>query len=640
MRKANAPAHSRIDTPSPSCYLIYNVSNYIYETYTVKKAGESIKMKKAIAMLLSVVCLAGVLLGGRLPAQAAGKPAKPGNVRAAAASATSIQVRWGKVAGASGYEIYRATSKDGKYTKAATISKSATTSYTDKKRAVGKTYFYKVRAYKAAKGKKVFGAYGAIASAKAAPPKPGNAQAAATSATSIQVRWGKAAGASGYEIYRATSKGGKYTKAATISKSATTSYTDKKRTKGKTYFYKVRAYTTVKGKKVFGPYSAIASAKAQKTQLAAPSVSGALAVKGAQLVDRKGKPIQLRGISTHGIAWFPEYINEACFRQLRQEWNVNAVRLALYTEEYGGYCAGGDKKRLKELIHKGVTCAVKQDMYVIIDWHILSDGDPNRHLKEAQAFFQEMSAKYAGYDNVIYEICNEPNGGVSWKKIKTYAEKIAGVIRKNDRDAVILVGTPNWSQYVEQAAKDPITKYDNIMYTLHFYAATHKDSLRNAMEKAVQGGLPVFVSEYGICDASGSGAIDRAQAEQWVKAMDRLGVSYMAWNLSNKAETSAILKSSCRKTAGFSQSDLSESGKWLYTMLSGKKSAASSAPSPAPDKKPAGSGQSTIQKGKFSCTAQLRNTWESGGETYWQYEVTIRNDGKAMKVCEEISKGM
>ena len=118
-----------------------------------------------------------------------------------------------------------------------------------------------------------------------------------------------------------------------------------------------------------------------------------------------------------------------------------------------------------------------------------------------------------------------------------------------------------------QAAADPITEYDNIMYTLHFYAATHKDDLRDKMAAALDSGLPVFVTEYGICDASGNGAIDQEQADRWVELMDRYGVSYAAWNLSNKDESSAILKSTCGKTSGFEEGDLSASGQWLFKML-------------------------------------------------------------------------
>ena len=222
---------------------------------------------------------------------------------------------------------------------------------------------------------------------------------------------------------------------------------------------------------------------------------------------------------------------------------------------------------LEQLIRNGVAYATAHDMYVIIDWHILSDGNPNTYKNDAIAFLGEMSQEFSDNNNIIYEICNEPNGATSWSDIKSYAKEVIPAIRVNDEDAIIIVGTPTWSQEVGKAAADPITEYDNIMYALHFYAATHTDALRNTMAAASDAGLPIFVSEYGICDASGNGAISKEQAEAWVKAMDSYGISYVAWNLSNKAETSAILQSSCTKLAGFTQEDLSDSGKWLYGML-------------------------------------------------------------------------
>jgi len=303
--------------------------------------------------------------------------------------------------------------------------------------------------------------------------------------------------------------------------------------------------------------------------VASPSVCGRLSVAGTQLVDEKGEAVQLRGLSTHGLSFYPQYVNEELFGELRQGWKANVIRLAMYTAESGGYCTDGDKEYLKNLVRSGVEYATNQDMYVIVDWHILSDGNPNQHKTEAIDFFAQMTKEFSDYDNVIYEICNEPNGGVSWGEIKAYAQEVIPVIRANAPDAVILVGTPNWSQYVNEAAADPITGYDNIMYTLHFYAATHKDDLRNTMTAAIDAGLPVFVSEYGICDASGNGGIDEAQANAWVQVMNQHKVSYVAWNISNKNETSAILQSTVEKTSGFVEEDLSDSGRWLYHILTG-----------------------------------------------------------------------
>lgn len=394
---------------------------------------------------------------------------------------------------------------------------------------------------------------------------------------------------------------------------------------------------------------------------ACPSVNGALHVEGTHLADSNGEPVQLRGLSTHGLAWFPQYVNEEFFRQLHDEWKANVVRLAMYTAESGGYCTDGNRESLQVLVKQGVQYATACDMYVIVDWHILSDMNPNVYLDEAVDFFKTMSNEFKGNDNVIYEICNEPNGGTTWEAVKSYAEQVIPVIRQNDEDAVILVGTPNWSQYVDEAAADPITDYDNIMYSLHFYAATHKDDLRSRMTGALDQGLPIFVTEYGICDASGNGALDLDQAEQWVKTMDQYGVSYVAWNISNKDESSAIFKSSCGKTSGFTVEDLSDSGKWLYEMLSGSQAGDSDtdggqngAGDSAGGEAGAGSGQNSgnssengsdgadgaqndaqtgtdesgvirITDGDIEASAVLRGNWEENGAPTYQYDLTIKN---------------
>lgn len=299
---------------------------------------------------------------------------------------------------------------------------------------------------------------------------------------------------------------------------------------------------------------------------ASPSSAGKLRVQGTQLVSESGKPVQLKGVSTHGLAWYPQYVNQSFFTQLHNGWNANVVRLAMYTAEYGGYCTGGNKSELMNLIDKGVTYATNADLYVIIDWHVLNDKNPLVYKDQAVEFFKTVSAKYKNNKNVIYEICNEPNSGASWSDIKTYANAVIPAIRANDPNALILVGTPTWSQDVDQAAARPLN-YSNVMYTMHFYAATHKDDLRNKLKSAVSAGLPVFVSEFGICDASGNGGLDYASANQWVSLMDSLNVSYVCWNLSNKNESSALFKTSCNKTSGFLTSDLSDEGKWLWGVL-------------------------------------------------------------------------
>ena len=298
---------------------------------------------------------------------------------------------------------------------------------------------------------------------------------------------------------------------------------------------------------------------------------GQLSVKGTDIVDESGNKYQLKGVSTHGITWFPDYVNKDAFQSIRDDWDANLVRLAMYTDtgDSNGYCSGGDKDSIRGLVDAGVTAATELGMYVIIDWHILNDNNPNSHIDDAKEFFDDVSAKYSSNHNVIYEICNEPNGGTSWSDIKSYAEIIIPVIRKNDKNAIIIVGTPNWSQDVDIVSEDPITGYDNIMYAVHFYAATHKDDLRNKVKTAISNGLPVFVSEFSLCDASGNGGIDYDSSDVWFDLINDNNLSYASWSLCNKNETSALIKPDSTATSTITIDDLSDTGKYVRDKILG-----------------------------------------------------------------------
>lgn len=297
------------------------------------------------------------------------------------------------------------------------------------------------------------------------------------------------------------------------------------------------------------------------------SQHGQLSVKNGQLVDKSGKGYQLRGMSTHGLTWFPEFVNESAFKTLRDDWNTNVVRLAMYVDEWGnGQCYMGNKSGSLELLEKGVDICIKLDMYVIIDWHVLNPGDPSKYTNEAKSFFETVSKRYAKYPNVIYEICNEPNGGASWSSnIKPYAEKIIPVIRKNAPNSVIIVGTPTWSQEIDKPLSDPLN-YKNVMYAFHFYAATHA-GLRSNVENCVAQGLPVFVSEFGTCDASGGGANDFNETQKWLSYFDKQGISYCNWSICNKDETCSVLRPGTSANGNWSESDLTENGKWIRNWL-------------------------------------------------------------------------
>jgi endoglucanase len=267
-------------------------------------------------------------------------------------------------------------------------------------------------------------------------------------------------------------------------------------------------------------------------------------------------------MSTHGMAWYPQFVSLDTFRTLRDDWNTNCVRLAMYTAEKAGYCTDGDQKFLKELVKQGVSYATELGMYVIIDWHILREGSPLVYKEQAIAFFDEMSALYADHDNVLYEICNEPNPPCTWEDVKAYADEVIPVIRKNKKDSVILVGTTTWSQDVDLAAASPLS-YDNIMYVLHFYAGTHKEALRQKAATCIENGLPIFISEFGTCDASGNGAIDYEQTKLWREFIEKYDLSFCCWNLANCPETSSVIVPQCKKVSDWDQEDLTDQGKLI-----------------------------------------------------------------------------
>lgn len=297
---------------------------------------------------------------------------------------------------------------------------------------------------------------------------------------------------------------------------------------------------------------------------------GRLHVEGTDLCGENGEKVLLKGVSTHGISLYPQYINRAAFATFRS-WGANVIRLAMYTREEKGYLEDGDKEAIRQLIADGVEYATDLGLYVLIDWHILLDNDPNENSNEAKIFWQEMSAKYKDHTNVIYEICNEPNGTeVTWARVKKYAQEIIPIIRANDKQAVILVGTPTWSQDVDEAAKDPITEDDNLMYVLHFYAATHRQNLRDKAVEALGKGLPIFMSEFGICDASGNGIIDYEEADRWMDFAREHNISYICWNISNKDESSAYFTPDSTSLSDWPESELRETGKWIRNQLGRK----------------------------------------------------------------------
>lgn len=288
------------------------------------------------------------------------------------------------------------------------------------------------------------------------------------------------------------------------------------------------------------------------------SENGKLRVIGTQLSNERGEPVVLRGMSSHGLQWFANFADRASIAKTAQA-GANVFRLAMYTGE-NGYLSQPDN--IKNTLYRGVDAAIAEDMYVIIDWHILSDGNPMTNADAAESFFNEVSAKYGNYDNVIYEICNEPNGNVTWSgDVKPYAERIIPVIRANDPDSIILVGSPTWSQDINAAADDPLA-YDNIMYTCHFYAGTHTAWLRDRITYAIGKGAPIFISEWGTSAADGNGGVFLEESQRWLEFLNANNISWVNWSLCDKNEASAAIAPDAG--VNWSADTLSQSGKFVF----------------------------------------------------------------------------
>ena len=281
---------------------------------------------------------------------------------------------------------------------------------------------------------------------------------------------------------------------------------------------------------------------------------GSLSVKGTQLVDQKGKAVVLHGMSFGWHNLWPRFYNKGAVHELVSKWKCTVIRASMGIElNNRGYLK--DPVVSVKLIQNAVDAAIKEGVYVIIDWH-----DHNIHTEESKAFFSMMSKKYAGYPNIIYEIFNEPDYE-TWPEVKKYSEEVIAAIRANDKYNIILVGSPKWDQAIDLPAADPIRGYDNLMYTMHFYAGTHKQWLRERTDKAMAAGLPVFVSECAGMEATGDGPIDHEEWWRFKEWMDAKQLSWVAWSVSDKKETCSVLNPVAASEGNWKETDIKEWGK-------------------------------------------------------------------------------
>lgn len=295
------------------------------------------------------------------------------------------------------------------------------------------------------------------------------------------------------------------------------------------------------------------------------AINGQLRVCGVNLCNQYDRPIQLRGMSTHGLQWFYNCYNDASLDALANDWQADLLRISMYVQEDGYETdPAGFTSRVNTLVDK----AEQRGMYALIDFHTLTPGDPTYNLDRAKTFFAAVSARNANKNNVIYEVTNEPNG-VSWSTIKSYAEQVIPVIRANDPDAIVVVGTRAWSSLglseggnSTEVINNPVNA-SNVMYAFHFYAASHKDSYRAELELAAAR-LPMFVTEFGTVTYTGDGAVDTASSNAWLDMLDRLKISYANWTYSDADEGSAAFRSgTCYGSVYAGTSVLTASGTYM-----------------------------------------------------------------------------
>jgi len=292
---------------------------------------------------------------------------------------------------------------------------------------------------------------------------------------------------------------------------------------------------------------------------------GQLSVSGKNLVDKDENIIQLRGMSLSWTNWWPQFYTKEVVQWLKKDFNVTVIRASMGVEDPGGYLE--DNAGQKALIFTVIDAAIEEGIYVVVDWHSHHAEDS---VEEAKDFFTEVAQKYGDQPNIIYETYNEPLDTPTWNDvIKPYHEAVIAEIRKHDPDNVVIAGTRTWSQRVDEVIGNQIAD-ENVMYTLHYYAASHKQELRDIAKIAIDAGIPIFVTEHGVTEFTGDGFIDVTEANTWWDFLDENNISWLNWSIADKEESSAAVKPGASGSGEWPDSMLTESGLMVREELRAK----------------------------------------------------------------------
>jgi endoglucanase len=241
----------------------------------------------------------------------------------------------------------------------------------------------------------------------------------------------------------------------------------------------------------------------------------------------------------------------------------------MYVQE-GGYET--NPRQFTDRVHAIINRATGRGLYVIVDWHMLDPGDPFYNLDRAKTFFSEIASVHRRKSNIFYEVANEPNG-VSWNRIRNYHRQIVSVIRRWHPSAIVLLGTRGWSSLGVSDGADETEVIDrpvaatNIMYTFHFYAASHRGAYLQALSRAANQ-LPMFVTEFGTQRYTGGGANDFANAQRYIDLMARKQISWVNWNYSDDGLSGAVFKpGTCTNGTFGNGTSLKPAGRWIRRQI-------------------------------------------------------------------------
>ena len=385
-------------------------------------------------------------------------------------------------------------------------------------------------------------------------------------------------------------------------------------------------------------------------------VHGRLQVVGNRIVGEKsGDTVQLAGMSFFWSNWMGQFWNESTVDWLVDDFHCSIVRATMgadFVDASGaisGIASASDIHTGMLLTETVVDEATRRGIYSIIDWH--SHHAP-AHTADAVKFFDTLATKYGNNPGVVFEIFNEPwSNDYTWAQIKAYANTVIPVIRKHSNN-LIVVGSREWSRDLDEATQDPIVD-SNVAYVLHFYAGSHRDSLRWQGDSALSRGKAVFVSEWGTTIDDG-GSKDKTvytdESNKWLAWMDSNRISSCNWSVENKAESSAILTGSASTTGGWDTAkDLTTSGNFVRAAIRARNTQYSFGPPPIDSSSLPG----RIQAESYAKDSALTKTTNSGADgqylgnsavkSWAQWNVTMpqaRKVSMALRVASDRTTGL